>query len=87
MTEPALTLIVAADCSLCVAARETAVAVAAEFGEHVIERSLDAEPELRARFAEEVPVLLIDGTPRDFWRLDPVRLRRLLTERAALKAR
>lgn len=37
------------------------------------------EPELARRHAEEIPVLLIDGVQRDFWRIDPARLERLLT--------
>lgn len=37
------------------------------------------EPELLARHAEEIPVLFVDGVQRDFWRIDPDRLERLLT--------
>lgn len=38
-----------------------------------------ADQELMQRFAEEIPVLMVDGVQRDFWRIDPQRLRRILT--------
>lgn len=86
MADAALTLIVSSQCPLCDVARRTVVEVAAEFGESVTERRVEDDVLLRERFAEEVPVLMIDGVPRDFWSIDPVRLRRLLTERAARRA-
>lgn len=36
------------------------------------------QPELLERHADEVPVLFVDGVQRDFWRIDPTRLERLL---------
>jgi hypothetical protein len=33
---------------------------------------------LRERFAEEIPVVLVDGVQRDFWKIDEVRLDRTL---------
>ncbi len=67
-------------CHLC----EEAVAVTreacAEFGlEHRVV-DITEDERLRALHAEEIPVLRIDGKVRDFWRFDPVRLRRLLRE-------
>ena len=40
-------------------------------------RSTD-DPELQRRFGEEIPVTFVDGRQHDFWRVDPVRLRRAL---------
>jgi hypothetical protein len=37
------------------------------------------DPALMDRFAEEIPVLMVDGVQRDFWRIDPKRLTRLLS--------
>lgn len=37
------------------------------------------DPALIDRFAEEIPVLMVDGVQRDFWRIDPKRLTRLLS--------
>ena len=44
---------------------------------------VDADPELARRHAEEIPVVLVDGVPRDFWQIDERRLARLLRERLA----
>ena len=79
-----VTLVVKPECHLCLEAWRVASEICAEFGVELGEQSIldDAgqpRPEY-ARFAEEVPVLLIDGVQRDFWKIDPVRLRRLLTE-------
>lgn len=65
-------------CHLCDEARAVVARVAAEYGCAWSERSVEDEPELLARFSEEIPVLFIDGVQRDFWTIDEVRLRRLL---------
>lgn len=80
-----VTLVVKPECHLCLEAWRVASEICAEFGVELSEQSIiddagQSRPEY-ARFAEEVPVLLIDGVQRDFWKIDPVRLRRLLTER------
>ena len=36
------------------------------------------DPQLQARYAEEIPVLLIDGQVHNYWHIDPVRLRQAL---------
>ncbi|WP_394939962.1 glutaredoxin family protein [Psychromicrobium sp. YIM B11713] len=81
----AVTLVVKPDCHLCAEARRLASSISAEFGLSVLEQSiLDEHGRLRpdyAKFAEEVPVLLIDGVQRDFWTIDPERMRRLLRDR------
>ncbi|GAA1166132.1 glutaredoxin family protein [Nesterenkonia sandarakina] len=70
-------------CHLC----EEAVAVTreacAEFSVTFIEHDITEDATLLASFAEEIPVLRIDGRVRDFWRIDPQRLRRLLREATA----
>jgi glutaredoxin len=73
-----LVLLTKPDCHLCEAARRTVAAVAAETGVPWEEKSILDDPVLEARFAEEVPVVMIDGVQRDFWHIDPARLRRLL---------
>lgn len=80
-----LTLIGKPGCHLCDDAREVVTAVMAEI------EATDASPridlgevsildddELRARYAEEIPVLLIDGVVHNYWRIDPVRLKTAL---------
>ncbi|NYE95547.1 hypothetical protein FHU41_001797 [Psychromicrobium silvestre] len=79
-----LTLLVKDGCSLCQDAREVVAQVGAEFGLGFSELSIvvDGEPLPEyQQYLEELPVLLIDGVQRDFWRIDPERLRRLLRAR------
>jgi len=78
-TEPRVLLLTRSGCHLCAAARETVAAVAGRLGVAWAERRIDEDPELLARHSEEVPVLLVDGTVRDFWVIDPQRLEGLLT--------
>lgn len=67
-------------CHLCEAALATTAEACAEFGlEHRI-TDITHDTVLLGQFAEEIPVLRINGTVRDFWKFDPVRLRRLLTQ-------
>ncbi|WP_051476898.1 glutaredoxin family protein [Arthrobacter sp. Br18] len=66
------------ECHLCQAARDVVERVTASLGLGWTEQSVVHEPALRARFAEELPVLLINGVQRDFWAIDEARLRMLL---------
>jgi len=40
----------------------------------VTERSILDDPQLMERYAEEIPVVLIDGRMHTYWRVDRVRL-------------
>jgi len=71
-------LLTRSGCHLCDAAKATVAEVAARFGVEWREVRIDGDQELVARHAEEVPVLLVDGVPRDFWVIDAGRLERLL---------
>ena len=73
-----VTLVTRPGCHLCEAAREVVARVCADLGETWEELDLDADPALAARYAEEIPVTLVDGHQHDFWRVDEVRLRRAL---------
>ena len=80
-----LTLIVKPGCHLCEEAEAVIARVLAEFeaerlGIPVIlnfKNVLD-DPELMARYSEEIPVLLINGKVHNYWRIDPVRLNEAL---------
>ncbi|WP_051427371.1 glutaredoxin family protein [Arthrobacter sp. H20] len=76
---PTVELLTRPDCHLCADARAVVEAVCGELGVPWWEVSTVEKPELLERFAEEIPVLLIDGMQRDFWKIDSARLRRLLT--------
>jgi hypothetical protein len=78
---PILELITKAECHLCEDAREVVAGVAGRLGVAWSERRIDGDPALVERYGEEVPVVLVDGVPRDFWHIDPVRLGAVL-ERA-----
>ncbi len=75
---PSLELITKGECHLCDGAREVVAGVAAGLGLSWSEKGIDGDPVLTARYGEEVPVVLVDGVPRDFWHIDPVRLRTVL---------
>ncbi|MDN3903586.1 glutaredoxin family protein [Arthrobacter sp. YD2] len=75
---PEVVLLTRPGCHLCEDARVVLQRVGQDLGVAWQERSADDEPELAARFGEEIPVLFIDGIQRDFWTIDEMRLRRLL---------
>ncbi len=74
-----VTLIGKPGCHLCDEARAVVSAVTAELGEEYVELSILDDPDLRARYAEQIPVTLVDGQQHDFWRVSPDRLRAALT--------
>jgi Glutaredoxin-like domain (DUF836) len=80
-----LTLIGKPGCHLCDDAREVVQAVVADVetmdaAPRILldERSILDDEALAARYAEEIPVLLIDGRVHNYWRIDPVRLKTAL---------
>lgn len=81
---PEVVLVTKADCHLCAEARAAVARVTEALGIGWTEQSIDHDPALRERFAEEIPVVLVDGVQRDFWKIDEARLARTL--RRALDA-
>jgi glutaredoxin len=78
-----VTLLTRPGCHLCDDAREIVASVVAESeGVVFVERSIVDDPELADRYAEEIPVVLIDGRVHNIWRVDADRLRRALEEAA-----
>lgn len=73
--EPRVVLLGRSGCHLCEEAREVVERVAADLGVPWEERSIDDDPELLERYAEQIPVTLVDGRQHDFWRVDERRLR------------
>jgi Glutaredoxin-like domain (DUF836) len=47
------------------------------------ELSILDDPELGEKYWDEIPVLLIDGTVHNIWKIDPDRLKRSLLEATA----
>ncbi|MGV1035467.1 MAG: glutaredoxin family protein [Candidatus Nanopelagicales bacterium] len=79
-SEPRVTLVGKPDCHLCSEARAIIEQVCEELGVGWQELSILDDPELADRYWEQIPVTLIDGMQHDFWRVDPVRLRKKLVE-------
>lgn len=87
-----LTLIGKAGCHLCDEARVSVNAVIDAFRAdqsagvepqtqvNLVEHDILNDDDLRAKYAEEVPVLLINGQVHNYWRIDPIRLRAALDE-------
>ena len=75
---PRVTLIGRPGCHLCDDARVVVARVCAELGESFEELSIDDRADLAERYAEEIPVTLVDGRQHDFWRVNEARLRAAL---------
>ena len=85
MTNVDLTLIGKPGCHLCDDAREVIRSVVAELPADapvvaVDERNILEDTELRDRYVEEIPVVLIDGRVHTYWGVAPARLRTAILE-------
>ncbi len=87
MSTAAITLIGKPGCHLCDAARETIGTVIdqlrSDASAPVItmeELSIFDDQALLDRYADEIPVVLINGRVHNIWRVDPERLRAALLE-------
>lgn len=83
MANPDVVLLTKADCHLCAAARDAVGRVTAALGLEWTERSVDSDDALREQYAEEIPVVFVDGIQRDFWKIDEARLDRVLRQAMA----
>ncbi|GAB2690267.1 glutaredoxin family protein [Thalassiella azotivora] len=70
-------------CHLCDDARAVVRDVCAEAGARWVERDVDADPDLLARYSEEVPVVLVDGAQHAYWKVDAQALRDALADPGA----
>jgi hypothetical protein len=68
-------------CHLCEIAEQQVAEVCAATGDSWVRVDIDGEPDLRARFTEQVPVTFVDGAQHDFWRVDAARLHRALARK------
>jgi hypothetical protein len=75
---PRITLIGKPGCHLCDDARVVIERVAADLGVAWQEVSVLDDRDLWERYAEQVPVTLVDGRQHDYWRVDEARLRAAL---------
>ncbi len=63
------------NCHLCDVALETLVELQKEFSFTIKKVIIDGNPELEAKYGEQVPVILINNQQHDFFRVDPDRFR------------
>jgi glutaredoxin len=75
---PRITLIGKSGCHLCEDARVIVQRVAQDLAVGWVEFDIEQDAELAERYWEKVPVILVDGRPHDFWRVDERRLRTAL---------
>ena len=66
-------------CHLCDDAREIIRSVCGELGVEWSEVDITQDDQLFTQYGEQIPVTFIDGKQHDFWRVDPARLRKALT--------
>ncbi|MBT2554730.1 glutaredoxin family protein [Arthrobacter sp. ISL-5] len=83
MANPDVVLLTKADCHLCAAARDAVGRVTVALGLEWTERSVDSDEALREQYAEEIPVVFVNGVQRDFWKIDEARLDRVLRQAMA----
>ncbi|HVX07412.1 glutaredoxin family protein [Humibacter sp.] len=85
MSNVQLTLIGKPGCHLCDDARDAIKQVTDSLPDAsriaIEERSILDEPELFDRYADEIPVVLIDGRQHTYWRVDKERLTAALSQR------
>ena len=65
-------------CHLCDDAREVIARVCAEVGTSYDEVDITTDPALQEQFGEQIPVIFVDGSQHDFWRVDERRLQAAL---------
>jgi glutaredoxin len=67
-----------AGCHLCDDAYAIVEQVCASVGASWRTVQIQDDPDLMARYGEQIPVTFVDGRQHDFWRVDPDRLRAAL---------
>jgi glutaredoxin len=81
---PAVTLLTKPGCHLCDDARPIVQRVVAEHpGVTFQERSILDDEDLRLEYAEDIPVVLVDGRVHSNWHVDAERLARALEQAEA----
>ena len=78
---PRVLVLVRQGCHLCDQALEVVAAVCAETGDDYTTQDIETDPDLVRQYTDQVPVTFVDGAQHDFWRVDPIRLRRALARR------
>jgi glutaredoxin len=80
-TAARVTVYTRAGCHLCEVAEEAVGRICAELGESWQAVDVDADPDLRAEYGDQVPVVLVDGREHGFWRVEEPRFRAALAQK------
>ena len=68
------------NCHLCEVALEVISEIRKDFKFTVTKILIDGNSELEEKYGEQVPVILINNQPHDFFRVDPERFRLAITK-------
>lgn len=71
---PRVTVVGKPDCHLCEQAIEVVSQVCEQLGQEFRVESITEDPNLADLYWEKIPVILVDGEPFDFWRVNRDRL-------------
>ena len=63
------------NCHLCEVALEVLEEMRSDLNFQITKILIDEDPKLEEKYGEQVPVILINGQPHDFFRVDPERFR------------
>lgn len=80
--QPRVVVLVRPGCHLCETVLATVGEICGQTGDDWSVVDIDAasaDPALRARYTDYVPVVLVDGAEFDYWRVSGPRLQRALT--------
>jgi glutaredoxin len=78
VTAPRVTVYTRVDCGLCAKAEAEVARICADVGVAWTTVDVDSDPELRAEYGDQVPVIEVDGREHGFWRVEEDRLRAAL---------
>ena len=68
------------NCHLCEVALEVISEIRKDFEFTITKILIDGDAELEEKYGEQVPVILINNAPHDFFRVDPERFRLALSK-------
>jgi len=77
--KPRVKILSKSGCHLCEDAITAVSEVCAELNETYEVDEIQDNPELLRQYGEEIPVIFVDGKQHDYWRVDPVRLKKALS--------
>jgi glutaredoxin len=78
VTAPRVTVYTRVDCGLCAKAEAEVARICADVGVAWTTVDVDSDPDLRAEYGDQVPVIEVDGREHGFWRVEEDRLRAAL---------